>query len=305
MKILVLGGTRFVGKSLVYELLKEEHEVTLFTRGNNPIPSGVEHIKGDRELLDSLEILKDKTYDILVDTSGRTKEQTEKVVSLIGRPTNRVIYISSAGVYDYSSYWPLDENSPIDENSRHYGKYKTEQFLINERIPFTSFRPTYIYGPGNYNPIEKWFFDRINFNQPIPLPGKGEIITQLGHVNDLSKAIVTSLKYDISINKIYNCSGKKGVTFRGLVFACADVLGVKHENLDIRSFDPALLNPKERKLFPLRLNNFITDINLIEEDIDWSPSIHLEDGLLDSYDNDYKIRKYPRPDFSIDTPLID
>ncbi|HCA60481.1 MAG TPA: 3-beta hydroxysteroid dehydrogenase, partial [Synechococcales bacterium UBA8647] len=51
-----------------------------------------------------------------------------------------------------------------------------------EGIPFTSFRPTYIYGPGNYNPVENWFFDRIVHGRPVPIPGDGTTITQLGHV---------------------------------------------------------------------------------------------------------------------------
>ena len=64
----------------------------------------------------------------------------------------RQVYVSSAGVYADSEQWPLDESSPTDPQSRHAGKADTEAWLRKEGIPFTSFRPTYIYGPGNYNP---------------------------------------------------------------------------------------------------------------------------------------------------------
>ena len=92
-------------------------------------------------------------------------------------------------------------------------------------IPFTSFRPTYIYGPGNYNPIERWFFDRILHNRPVPLPGDGSTITQLGHVDDLAEAMARSIDVEAATNRIYNCSGKQGITFKGLIQAAAMACG--------------------------------------------------------------------------------
>ena len=106
---------------------------------------------------------------------------------MTGAPTHRFLYVSSAGVYAASTQWPLDETAAIDPASRHSGKADTEQWLQQQGIPFTSFRPTYIVGPGNYNPVERWFFDRIVNNRPIPLPGSGETITQIGHAEDLAE----------------------------------------------------------------------------------------------------------------------
>ncbi|NDF62195.1 MAG: NAD-dependent epimerase/dehydratase family protein, partial [Synechococcaceae bacterium WBB_3_034] len=57
MKILVMGGTRFVGKPLVAQLLAEGHALTLFTRGKNPVPAGVEHLCGDRSSAEGLAAL--------------------------------------------------------------------------------------------------------------------------------------------------------------------------------------------------------------------------------------------------------
>ena len=54
----------------------------------------------------------------------------------------------------------LDEDAAVDPASRHAGKAETEAWLLKEGIPFTSFRPTYIVGPGNYNLVERWF-DRV------------------------------------------------------------------------------------------------------------------------------------------------
>jgi nucleoside-diphosphate-sugar epimerase len=188
MRILVMGGTRFVGRPLVKRLLDAGHELSLFTRGRQPVPEGIEHLQGDRSSDEGLAALQDRPFDVIVDSSGRTLEDTRQVIARTGPPSHRLVYVSSAGVYADSELWPLDEESPTDPQSRHAGKLETEAWLRQEGIPFTSFRPTYIVGPGNYNPVESWFFDRIVHGQPVPLPGDGSTITQLGHVADLAAA---------------------------------------------------------------------------------------------------------------------
>ncbi len=299
-----MGGTRFVGKSLVEKLLSYGHDLTLFTRGINAIPTNVKHFTGDRNQVDALNQLKGYEFDIVIDSSGRKKNETKSLLDVIGIPSYRYIYISSAGVYNNNEVWPVDESSPVDPQSRHIEKYFTEQWLKDQNIPFTSFRPTYIYGPGNYNPIETWFFDRILNNRTIPIPGNGETITQLGHVSDLSDAIILSMDNNISINKVYNCSSKKGITFNGLLHMAAMICGIDKNNLNIHYFDPETRQGKARKLFPLRLTHFLTDTNLIESDLCWQPKIELREGLLDSFTNDYIKNKRSQPDFSLDDLIL-
>ena len=154
-------------------------------------------------------------------------------------PSHRFVYVSSAGVYAGSELWPLDETAATDPNSRHAGKADTEAWLRSEGIPFTSFRPTYIYGPGNYNPVERWFFDRITHDRPVPLPGDGSTITQLGHVDDLAEAMARCIDVEAAANRIYNCSGKQGITFRGLIRAAAVACGKEPDAVELRPFDPS------------------------------------------------------------------
>ena len=304
MQILVMGGTRFVGKPLVARLQSQGHALTLFTRGKNPVPAGVEHLCGDRSSDEGLSALQGRRFDVIVDSSGRKLEDSRRVVTITGVPSHRFVYVSSAGVYADSDQWPLDESSPTDPQSRHAGKADTEAWLRSEGIPFTSFRPTYIYGPGNYNPIERWFFDRIVNKRPIPLPGDGSTITQLGHVEDLAEAMARSIEVDAAANRIYNCSGKQGVSFRGLIRAAALACGEDPERLDLRSFNPANLDPKARKAFPLRLNHFLTDITRVERELAWTPRFDLAQGLADSYANDYALNPTADPDFSGDATLV-
>ena len=304
MKVLFFGGTRFVGKTLVSSLLLQGHEITVFTRGNLPIPKNVIHIKGDRSNNEDLQKLSGYSFDVIVDSSGRKLEDTQKLLQFSGFPSFRFIYISSAGVYANSQFLPITEDSLIDIESRHIGKAQTESWLMDEGIPFTSFRPTYIYGPGNYNPIEKWFFDRIVNGRDIPLPFDGQVITQFGHVNDLAEAITKSLQSDKAINQIYNCSGSEAVTFRGLIETAILATGNKISDFKLRSFDPSRLDPKARKVFPIRLTNFFTDISKIKKDLSWAPKFDLLNGFTDSYENDYLLVNHKEIDFSSDELLF-
>ena len=304
MKILVMGGTRFVGRPLVARLQAQGHALTLFTRGKNPVPTGVEHLRGDRSSDEGLSALQGRSFDVIVDSSGRKQEDSSRVVDITGAPSHRFVYVSSAGVYADSDQWPLDESSPTDPQSRHAGKADTEAWLRREGIAFTSFRPTYIYGPGNYNPVERWFFDRIVHNRPIPLPGDGSTITQLGHVEDLAEAMARCIEVDAAANRIYNCSGKQGITFKGLIRAAAVACDRDPDSLELRSFNPSDLDPKARKAFPLRLNHFLTDITRVERELAWQPSFDLAKGLADSYSNDYALNPTAAPDFSSDEALI-
>ena len=68
-----MGGTRFVGRPLVSRLLNAGHELTLFTRGRNPVPAGVEHLSGDRSSDEGLAALQDRPFEVIVDSSGRTR----------------------------------------------------------------------------------------------------------------------------------------------------------------------------------------------------------------------------------------
>ena len=304
VQILLMGGTRFVGKPLVSRLLQQGHSLTLFTRGRQPVPEGVEAVNGDRGDDEALDQLKGRGFDVIVDSSGRTLIDSQRVVERTGAPTHRFLYVSSAGVYAGSPSWPLDEESALDPASRHAGKAETEQWLMREGIAFTSFRPTYIVGPGNYNPVERWFFDRIVNDRPVPLPGDGSTITQIGHVEDLAEAMARSLEVDASCNRIYNCSAKKGITFRGLIEAAALACGREPGSLDLRSFDPSGLDPKARKGFPLRLSHFLTDISRVERELAWTPRFDARACMEDSYKRDYALAPTASPDFSADQVLI-
>ncbi len=308
MRILVMGGTRFIGVYLVKQLVAQGHEIVLFNRGNKPAPiDGLKQIHGDRTDADQLkQALADENFDAIFDNNGRALSDTQPLIELFKGKLQQFIYVSSAGVYLKSDQMPHVEGDAVDPKSRHKGKFETESYLTEQQIPFTSIRPVYIYGPQNYNPLEAWFFDRLVRDRPIPIPGNGMHLTQLGHVQDLATAMIAALGNDQAIGKIYNISGDRAVTFDGLARACAIATGKDPAALKIVHYDPKQFDFGKRKAFPMRVQHFFTDIHNAKQDLNWQPEFDLVSGLKDSFQTDYLANNNDQKevDFSLDDEIL-
>jgi nucleoside-diphosphate-sugar epimerase len=308
MRILIMGGTRFIGVSLTKLLVQQGHEVVLFNRGNKPAPvAGVTQIHGDRQDHTQLkEKLASEKFDVIFDNNGRELEDTKPLVELFKDQVKHFIYVSSAGVYLPSDQMPHREGDPVDPQSRHKGKFETESYLAEMGLPWTSIRPVYIYGSGNYNPLESWFFDRLTHNRPICIPGNGLYLTQLGHVEDLASAMVNVLGNSQAIGQIYNISGDRYITFNGLAKSCAIAMGKEAKEINIINYDPKAFNFGKRKAFPMRPQHFFTDINKAITELNWQPKYDLISGLKESYENDYLAlgKDQKEIDFSTDDEVL-
>jgi Nucleoside-diphosphate-sugar epimerases len=205
MRVLVMGGTRFIGVYLTKLLVAQGHEVVLFNRGNKPAPvAGIRQIVGDRT--DPLQLktsLSGESFDAVFDNNGRELSDTQPLVELFKGRIQHFVYVSSAGVYLKSDQMPHVEGDAVDPNSRHKGKFETEAYLSESGVPFTSIRPVYIYGPQNYNDLEAWFFDRIVRDRPVPIPGNGMALTQFGHCHDLGRRHGRRVGNERAIVQIY------------------------------------------------------------------------------------------------------
>ena len=160
--ILVMGGTRFIGVFLSRLLVKEGHQVTLFTRGKAPITqqlpgesdaeyaefsSKVLHLKGDRQDFDFVKTsLAAKGFDVVYDINGREAVEVAPILDALPN-LEQYIYCSSAGVYLKSDLLPHFETDAVDPKSRHKGKLETESLLETRDVNWTSIRPGMTYAP--------------------------------------------------------------------------------------------------------------------------------------------------------------
>ncbi|MEO1622537.1 MAG: NAD-dependent epimerase/dehydratase family protein [Cyanobacteria bacterium J06632_3] len=308
MRVLVIGGTRFIGVYLTKLLVEKGHQVTLLNRGNHPAPvDGVETIVCDRTDPDALTIaLSGKAFDAIFDNNGRELAHTKPLADLYKGQLQHFVYVSSAGVYAKSDQMPHVEGDAVDPNSRHKGKFHTEDYLSEQGIPFTAIRPVYIYGPQNYNPLEKWFFDRIVRDRPIPIPGSGMALTHLGHCQDLAAAMVAVLGNANAIGQIYNISGEKAVSFDGLAKACVTAAGKDPSTVQLIHYNPSDFDFGKKKAFPMRVQHFFADISKAKAELNWQPQFSLIEGLKDSFENDYLVNGLDKAevDFSIDDQIL-
>ena len=309
MRILIMGGTRFIGVYLTQLLVEQGHEVVLFNRGNRPAPSleGVGQIIGDRTDATQLKAkLSQENFDVIFDNNGRELTDTQPLAEIFQERVQHFVYMSSAGVYLKSDQLPHVEGDPVDPKSRHKGKHETEAYLTQLGLPFTSIRPTYIYGPRNYNELEGWFFDRIVRDRPIPIPGNGLHITQFGHVKDLALAMTKVLGNKQAIGQIYNISGDRFVTFDGLARASAVAAGKSPDAVKIVHYDPKKFDFGKRKAFPMRVQHFFASVNKAQTELNWHPEYDLISGLTDSFKNDYLVseRDQSEVDFSLDEEIL-
>ena len=308
MRILIMGGTRFIGVYLTKALVEQGHEIVLFNRGKKPAPiEGIQQIHGDRQDIEQLkEKLKEEQFDVVYDNNGRELSDTKPLVELFKDQLKQFVYVSSAGVYLKSDQMPHIEGDAVDPNSRHKGKFETEVYLAESGVPWTAIRPVYIYGPQNYNPLEAWFFDRIVRDRVIPIPGNGLHFTQFGHVHDLASAMVAVLGNPQALGQIYNISGDRYVTFDGLAKAAAIAAGKSADNLKIVHYNPKDFDFGKKKAFPLRPQHFFADIHKAQTELNWQPEYDLISGLKDSFNRDYLLSNQQDTDvdFSTDDQIL-
>ena len=250
-------------------------------------------IKGDRTDDDQIKDLVDPSkYDYVYDMNARELKDVQPLAELfVGQAAfKQYVFMSSAGVYLKSDEMPHIETDPVDPKSRHKGKLDCEGQLSELGLPWCSFRPTYICGPQNYNPLERYFFERVTAGRPVCIPGHGQHLTGLGHVEDLAVAMVNVIgREDRTTGKVYNVQNTQSITFDGVARAAAKAAGIDPSTVEIVHYDPKKFKfPEGKKAFPMRPQHFFTGIHRAMKDLDWAPVYDsMDDIFKDAYENDF------------------
>ncbi len=162
MRLLVVGGTSFVGRHAVHSAVDAGHDVTVFHRGRtNPdlLAGRIDHRLGDRTTGDYSSLDVDETWDAVLDVSAYVPRHVHELADVVADRTGHYVHVSSISAYDAARI-TLDEEAPLwpdlaepteDVNSETYGPLKAMcERVANQRFgePVTSVvRPTYVCGP--------------------------------------------------------------------------------------------------------------------------------------------------------------
>ena len=236
MKILLLGGTRFLGRHLVNEALDRGHQVTLFHRGVHPAPAEwpVDIIQGDRTK--DLALLKGRKWDCVIDTSGYLPGDVARSADILKGHAAHYVFISSISVYEDFSRKNPDEDAGVllleDPEERdintHYGALKAAcESAVRERFPAALIvRPGLIVGP--YDPSDRFTYWPVKFQtqELVLAPGEPDQPVQFIDVRDLAQWIMDNA--EVKTAGTFNLTGPaRPLTMRAMLQRIEAISGMK------------------------------------------------------------------------------
>ena len=256
MKVLVLGGSRFIGLHIVRLLHSQGHQVSVLNRGQTQVglPETVTRLYADRNDPSQVKAtLKGTSYDAAFDLSGYTPAALKPVVETLDGSVSHYVFCSSASVYGTpfgrlnqagvemgllemaSGIAPVSEKYPVNRGPD-AGQYAENKILCEDLLmdayakrgfPFTSIRPPWVYGPDNYNKMQEGsFFARLTQGRKIIIPGDGLPLFQNIHVEDLADSFVGVLNHKETLGQVYNIAEAEATNANGYIQVIGEAMGV-------------------------------------------------------------------------------
>jgi nucleoside-diphosphate-sugar epimerase len=238
MRILVIGGTLFIGKLLVKRLMGAGHEVSVLHRKpEHPFGKKVRNLQADRNdvatIREAVSHLRfDAVYDIAYDWErGTTGQQVEATAKAIPGDITRYIFMSSVAAYGDGLNHAEDDPLASDIHPDKYVRNKavSERALFRmyheSKFPVVTLRPPFVYGPENPFYREAFFWDRMKLDRPIIIPGDGNRLMQFVYVNDLVEAAFAALDKPTAPGRAFNVADDKPLTQVEVVNEFAKALG--------------------------------------------------------------------------------
>lgn len=219
MNILLIGGSYFLGPSIIETALGDGHKVTVFNRGNRPLNmDGVTEIKGDRTVPGDLKKIED-SFDACIDLCAYEKGDIERVKSVLSERTGRYVFISTVDVYERGTGKKLDESSELETRDfgGEAGAYILGKAALEREIAtlgdHSVLRPSVIYGPGNYAPRENIYFKWISAAGQILEPSPSDGFFQPVYVGDVARAAIRACSDDAFLNRAFNVTDGRHVNY--------------------------------------------------------------------------------------------
>ena len=229
MRVLVVGGTGFIGPHVVRRLADGGHEVVVFHRGRREadLPEGVERVRGDRRGLEKhASGLRRLDPDVVLDMIPMNERDARGLMGAFRGVAGRVVAVSSIDVYRAYDVvrglrggppdpTPLDEDAPLRERLYPYEREGSEEYekILVERvvmgdpgIPGTILRLPAVYGPGDYQHRPFPYVKRMSDRRPAILLGKGRDQWRFthGYVENVATAIALAVTDERATGRTYN-----------------------------------------------------------------------------------------------------
>lgn len=204
---LVIGGTRFIGRHLVTDLLDHDYHVTTMTRGESGNPfadaEGVESVHGDRNDREALAAALDAAGpDIVIDTCAYFPKQVDMATDVFA-DVDAYVYISSGSVYAEADVPMREDETPLldctpeqaeDESMETYGERKAECdreiFAAAEAgVNAIAVRPMLVYGPHDYTERYAYWTNRVAEYDDVVVPFDGDSLLHRVYVEDVASAL--------------------------------------------------------------------------------------------------------------------
>ena len=242
LRILILGGTAFLGPATVEVARSRGHQVTLFNRGrtNEHLFPDLDKLKGDR--FDDLTALEQGEWDVCIDNSGYIPRTVEASAELLKGRVKQYIFVSSISVFADFSVKGMDESAAVgrlseqeiadakdmrDITGANYGPLKALCEDANTRVfgdAACNIRPGLIVGPMDRSDRFTYWPVRVGRGGEVLAPGTPQDPTQVIDVRDLAEFIVHAAEK--GYGGTYNCTSPAGeLTMGELLDTCRNVSG--------------------------------------------------------------------------------
>lgn len=240
-KVVVFGGTGWLGHKIVLNFVKAGYDVTAVSRGQKENFAdrlkNVRRVIADKKSEDSMRSLLAENFDIIIDSVPQV-ESIELIHRFAGSNLEHYIHCSSTGGYAPLPFIPCDETAPyggFESSSGWAQKAKVDNLAMElfgkYGFPATVIRPCYITGGGDLLPLDnlggrrKDFIPDILAGKVLDLPEDGQALLQPVHVDDLAESFRLAAETRVSISQRYNICLSHAVTITRYVQLNAEAVG--------------------------------------------------------------------------------
>ncbi|KUL31019.1 NAD-dependent epimerase/dehydratase family protein [Actinoplanes awajinensis] len=230
MRILILGGSGFVGRALADEALAAGHDVTVFNRGQrDPVP-GTTTLLGDRLADGGLTALATGTWDAVVDTWSAQASAVGTAAALLAGRAGHFAYVSSRSVYRWLSTDVLTEDAPLtdlDDPGYAGDKLRGEQATAAFGGPVLFARAGLILGPHEDVGRLPWWLHRLHRGGPTLAPGPRDLPLQYVDARDLALFLLAN----VGVTGAFNVVSESGHATMGSLLDTANEVTGGHAEL--------------------------------------------------------------------------